>query len=390
MRYSWLLFWGICFLVSCTGGNHSCMKWDAEYIFDLDTMQSVARCYQSSFYKDVRVVLLDTMAPPLMGTVKLQECDKKLYLLDGNNGLYVFDTLGRYLCQIGGVGDGPGEYREISDFVVDPIHKCIYVLESKIQAIYIYDAVSGNFLNSMKLDDENYRSRYICYCNGCIFTDLYPKGKGNRLLRKVGMQSGEDDVLFGDREKQNLEWPHVSGYSPFYQSKHDGFYFIPLFSQYVWEWNGDNLHPFVLFKSKDWMDMETVDRALGNGFQELVAANRIYSLSLFSVNHRFMLFSYQQGNVLTYVWGNAEKKRMQKVRLLIDDVLFDRADDVCLPLRYSTTNFYGDYYYLQPWEVERWGKQMNPEKLPAALKELLENKQGSEDMNPLILYYIYK
>lgn len=383
-----LLYIFVHFLCACS--NQQNIKELSGHIYNWDTLQTDVRCYKSSLYKDVRVIVLDSMAPPLRGIVKIQECEKGLYILDGNNALYLFDNQGKYLRQIGRRGNGPGEYREISDFVVDPVHQSIYVLESKVQAIYVYDGVTGRFTNSMKLDDKEYRSRHLCYCDGYLFTDLYAKEKGDYLLRKVGRQRSEADEYFLNRSTDNLDWPHISGSSPFYLSGHGGFYFIPIFSQTIYEWKADGLQPFLTLKSQEWMDQQTVKRALENGWQELTVANRIYNLSSLIVNNRFIQFSCLQGNKLIYVCGDGELVKMRKVDLWIDDVLFAKEDDICLFARYGTTDFKGDYYYMQPWEVAAFWKQMKADKLPDCLKASSDNEQKLQEMNPILLYYTYR
>lgn len=378
-----------CFLL-CACTNRKNTGEMSEYDCSLDKMPEVVRCYKSSLYKDVNVLILDSLAPPLRGIVKMQECEKGLYVLDASNALFLFDNRGRYLRQIGGVGNGPGEYRAISDFVVNPVSQSIYVLEFTVQGIYVYDGVTGRFPHSIKLDDEEYRSRYLGYCDGSLFTDLYPKGEGNYLLRKVSWHRNEPDEYFLDRSVDNLGWPHVSGTSPFYQSGHGSFYFVPTFSRKIYEWRTDGIRPFFTVDSREWMDRRTVDRALEKGWKELIDANRFYNLSSLVVNDRFVLFNCQQGNQLKYVWGDITLGGMKRASLLVDDVLFAKEDDVCLPARYGTTDFNGDYYYMQPREIAGFWKQMKAEKLPVALKGKLNDVRMLQDMNPVILYYTYK
>lgn len=308
-RIGWFLWCLLLLLYACAKQTNS------DRVLNWDTMRTDVRSYKSSLYKDVRIIVLDCLAPPLRGIAKMQECEKGLYILDGNNALYLFDNQGKYLRQIGRRGNGPGEYREISDFVVDPVHQSVYVLESKVQAIYVYDGVTGRFTNSMKLDDEKYRSRHLCYCDGYLFTDLYAKKKGDYLLRKVGRQRSEPDEYFLNRSTDNLRWPHISGSSPFYPSGHGRFYFVPTFSQTIYEWKADGPQPFLTLESREWMDRQTVERALDKGWQELTASNRIYKLASLIVNDRFILFSCLQGNKLAYACGDGGLTKMRKAAL---------------------------------------------------------------------------
>lgn len=74
------------------------------------------------------------------------------YILDKkkNKCVLVFDNSGRFLCKIGNVGHGHGEYVSVEDFTIDKEGERVIIL-SENSTIYEYD-MSGNFKEMKELD----------------------------------------------------------------------------------------------------------------------------------------------------------------------------------------------------------------------------------------------
>lgn len=62
----------------------------------------------------------------------------------------LFDRKGRFVCNVGRVGEGPGEYTAICDAQIDEKNKKIYLLSFQAKNIFIYN-LEGKYLSSIPL-----------------------------------------------------------------------------------------------------------------------------------------------------------------------------------------------------------------------------------------------
>ena len=53
--------------------------------------------------------------------------DKHIGIRQHGGAFKLFDRQGKFLCDIGGVGQGPGEYRSLYSELIDEKNKCIYL-----------------------------------------------------------------------------------------------------------------------------------------------------------------------------------------------------------------------------------------------------------------------
>ena len=139
---------------------------------DIDTIVSEEKTWLSAIYKSVKVIPLDNSEIVLSDIVKMQVSNNFIYVLDKTQQLYMFNNEGLFLRKIGNKGGGLGEYTDISDFTIDYDRGYIYALEFRAQAIYTYNLLTGNFIGSTRLNNENYISRHLQYNSQCLFTDL--------------------------------------------------------------------------------------------------------------------------------------------------------------------------------------------------------------------------
>ena len=102
----------------------------------------------------LEIVALETTEESLLGSVgKLLEVNDKYYVLDYvNKCVLVFDETGKFSHRVGRVGQGPGEYSALSDFIVDTKNGYIYLLTNS-STIYAYDN-GGDFLWKRKISNS--------------------------------------------------------------------------------------------------------------------------------------------------------------------------------------------------------------------------------------------
>lgn len=88
----------------------------------------------------------------LLGEIsKLEITDSAIFILDNpNDKLYKFNRSGKFLHSIGNIGQGPGEYVSIFDFVIDPYENKIVVLDRTSRKILFYN-LDGDLINEVPI-----------------------------------------------------------------------------------------------------------------------------------------------------------------------------------------------------------------------------------------------
>lgn len=85
---------------------------------------------------------------------KIDYVNDRYYVLGGvdRGQLYVFDTNGNFLQNIGSIGHGPGEYVHASDFAIDTTNDRIAILVAPSKVL-VYN-LEGNFLFAKDLKEN--------------------------------------------------------------------------------------------------------------------------------------------------------------------------------------------------------------------------------------------
>lgn len=91
----------------------------------------------------VFVVCLETADSCLIGKAsKIVLYNDTIFVKDKNRSLFMFDSNGRFIRKFGGIGQGPGEYVDLTDFFVD---KYIYIWDNMQNRLSIFNK-DGMFL----------------------------------------------------------------------------------------------------------------------------------------------------------------------------------------------------------------------------------------------------
>ncbi|MDR2424199.1 MAG: 6-bladed beta-propeller [Prevotellaceae bacterium] len=139
----------ICFAVSCQTKEQ---KSDNGEIIDAkqtgSEKHSIANIVDSYY-----IIALETNKQCLIKNIDKICFDKdRIFVMDrgGNNKILIFNKTGEFIGTAGGVGYGPGEYAELSDFCIDRKSREIFLLCQR-NKIMRYD-YTGQFLESYSLD----------------------------------------------------------------------------------------------------------------------------------------------------------------------------------------------------------------------------------------------
>ena len=136
-----------CLLYSCTVFQK---KEDGLSVIDFGKNEKVkaTELFSLSFVK------LETKDNALLGAVsQIKEADGKLILLDVflSHKAYVFDRQGKFISQLGNIGNGPGEYVIPSSCVVDEEKGIVSIIDPSQQKVIDYSLADYKFLSEKKV-----------------------------------------------------------------------------------------------------------------------------------------------------------------------------------------------------------------------------------------------
>lgn len=109
----------------------------------------------NDLFERIEVVPLETTDSCLIiMPQKVNVADDKFYVFDEKApAVYVFDEKGAFLSKVGKKGQGPGEYREIYDVIVNSEKGTINML-SPFGSVYVYN-LKGDFIEEVYLPDKS-------------------------------------------------------------------------------------------------------------------------------------------------------------------------------------------------------------------------------------------
>lgn len=130
----------------------------------------------NDLFHEIECIALETSEYSIFGKInKLIVYDKRYYILDHQTKkIFVFQTDGTFIKTIGKIGDGPGEYTHIEDFVIDKENKKLVILGYP-SIVYVYD-LDGNYILQKKIMSSpvwkicSYENGFICSNNHQSFT----------------------------------------------------------------------------------------------------------------------------------------------------------------------------------------------------------------------------
>ena len=108
----------------------------------------------SNFTTHMEVVKFETSEECLLGGMitHLKISNDQIFVKDNIfNGVYVFDKKGSYMYKLHQFGQGPGEYLQISDFIIDEQSNTIEILDTRSRKIFIYDLNSFSFIKDIPI-----------------------------------------------------------------------------------------------------------------------------------------------------------------------------------------------------------------------------------------------
>lgn len=377
------------------------------HVIDFDTLQSIPKFHLSEAVNTSSLIIPELTDKSMFSYVnKLEVYDSLIYILDTNSAksLFVYNMNGQFLRQIGSIGQGPGEYWNISDFSIDKKRENIYLFDCDKQEINAYDIHSGKYKYTNSIDIKS-NAEYI----DCIDEELYissyyyKQPDSDYLLFKLNQKDFCVEECYFSAKKYNKGSyaADYGGRSEFYNTP-NGVRFIKNLSDIIMAIDPKGIYPFLALKSKNLLTVDDVkskmtfshdSRELNQGFMMQSVfdnMNKIYNIDEYIEFGDYIIFyiTIDNGkNDVTRIVYNVKSKQSRLFNFVYDDVTFKK-----IGYQPSINFVYADstavYAYFRQEEIDRLLFCIN-EGCTDEFKMKNRISTITENSNPIIIRYEY-
>lgn len=198
-------------------------------------------------FEKIEFIKLETTEDCLISwPKKIEIIDDKIVLFDKNQKVFVFDTSGKFLTQIGTIGAGPNELLSISNFFIDYKNKSINLFDRYKSEICQY-SLAGELKKRTKIEDAGY------------FSDII-QVENNMILLSMGNAIGQDnsyrlyDLKKNEKKNELLPFPVVGEQLLYFLPKvaccNNVFYGLSMMSDTIYRYQDECFSPYLLIEGK--------------------------------------------------------------------------------------------------------------------------------------------
>lgn len=349
----------------------------------------------SIFRKVKKTIILETRKDVILSSISTVQIYRgRFYVLDNSkaNRLFMFDRDGRFVGQISSPGGAPNEYVEIGDFTIDHSQGELYLLDVSRQKILKFDAVSGDFINSIKLKSDNAHSTCIQYANGRIYANnVSPNGSGDSyLVNAIDASTGNVVGRFLKASIYNKGWNGIlnreNGF--FFSRDGDAPKYTNFFTDSIMEFSKGRISPSFVFETNNRPNAKDIAGAMITpeitDFGDLDKSGKSYDIDNFVEFKNFVSFTYTKGGKRYYVFFNKKTKKVRIGKDFIDNLVFAQNPNLCTLSCAGEDGVYGCVpFYRMQYLIEAARTNL----LSPDLDGIEKLKKLPEDSNPVIFLY---
>jgi len=295
--------------VSCNGKK----KWELEAQQpSLTTYISLQEGKTTNFedcVQDIHFIPLQTTDSSLLATIdKAIFYKDRYYLLDRTySSLKVFNTDGSFVGSIGKLGQGPGEFTTLKDFILSPPTKRLLLLCNDKRSLLEFD-LNGKYIRSIRNDlaassFDTLGNHYFYFIN----QNESPLSKQFDLL-VVDTGGKVERRLFNFSNLFHVE----VGFSGFLTKNEEGLLFSCPFADTVFQINNDKIYPKYIYSFGENAMPDSIkssyDLFLKEGLKYAYLGNSIIE------NDSFLSFSYFEKANYNIGFYNKSRKNFKKVK----------------------------------------------------------------------------
>lgn len=150
------------FLYACSSSvqNVTTVKLDDAQIVVLDEAKVTEKktVKLSDLVEDFQVVRFDNKDEAFFKAFWMYFSDNYICIRQSGNPIKLFDKSGRYLGNVGNIGQGPGEYNHIYDILLDEKGQSIYVTPIVSDNVLHYD-LTGKYIDKLRFGEKINKGR---------------------------------------------------------------------------------------------------------------------------------------------------------------------------------------------------------------------------------------
>jgi len=273
----------------------------------------------SSYVESVKYVPLETNDSSIIGQIfQIEVTEKNIFVLDlwSQKKLFMFKSDGAFIRTIGAYGVGPGEYTEISSFVIDEKTNTIFLLDKSVSVIeYSFE---GAWIKTTMLEDF----------------------MGFRMAKKGEMfaftgAGRNDKLILADNHfsKKESFFPFTSRFlarsitSPLQQNCHGKLLFRQFLNDTIYEINNNyslKPHCIVDYGNKGIVDYSYFLKSDKNSkYMESFVNEHLTMISYYETNDFINVRSlYEKESFSTFFCKKSEKVISVSEKDVIDDISF--------------------------------------------------------------------
>lgn len=387
----------ICVLfISCSSNLNKKNFNDSEkYVVDLDTTTFEEKWLYSSIFSRMRTIILENIDNALLSSIsKMDICNENIVILDINaKKILVFDNDGKFLRQIGLVGNGPGEYVLPYDFTYNKDEDEIYVLDVGTNNINRYKLSSGKYISSINIKSlDSSRMRKICYLDGTLFADAYfysESSDDDYLLQKIDLASGKQIDTFFTAGKEHNGWHNTNTvYSRTFHYTGKRTLFIQQYMKTAMLLSADTISSFIGVQSKNFVTNENTKQLKDARSSDRLFIDKVWFLDNFFEHNDNLFFTYMKKGSRKFVTFNMIDGSAKQYNVNWNDFLFNEMERV-IP-QFGCVTDKGFYNYIFGDDILNLGLMISDDFCSEKLDKKEELMKLNEDSNPVIFYYEFK
>lgn len=342
----------------------------------------------SSILQDsIKIIQLETTDECLIGEVtKVELKNEEIFISDRiNQKIFIFNSNGKYLKNIGKSGNGPGEIRSLGDFTF--IGDSLFIQDGYGKKYLIY-STNGDYLGDLPYKTHHHDvisfDNILYFVSNYFYSELgfYNLFRYDLLTKNISSYIPFDEKI----NKNNSAWGlnrHISKY------RESALLIYPL-NDTIYEITKNNVHSKYIIKfSKRNIPDNIKDKNGSTVFSLALRDGYIKGLHHLQNSKNYLLGIYTDGNTYSYI--TIDKKTLDyKIgkRLIISNY-----GDFSLSSFYTTSNnelisAQDANLFLDYWKINYSKNKFENQKVEQKLKNVAESI--NEESNPILFIFKFK
>lgn len=360
------------FLFSCTNVENLYDENKSTYSINIQESAPLSFSFEDVFTWSKSIPLTFDDETVIGEISKVIKSGDHFYVLDNKtHNLYEFNSLGKKTKKFGEVGQGPGEYLRIDDFLIDSLNRQVVVLSNEGRAaIYFYDLSTSNFIKKINVN--------IYPLNFCkhgdeffIYTSKNPSNEGEFDVFRVDSVGSILDKFMSYK----IDLPVILPYSGFLKKTGENIFYAPLYDEqvYIFDNTEKSFIPYMhIAVNNDYIEKNKNNPMEIFKSRALLDENTSFLMSYYESNSNYTLLTFQRNRGLgLLVYKNGHQEIVQVTPESLKEDIRYRLINVFRPYCLSENNQV--IFSIDPAQIQKEKKKLQEdEDVPREIINLFE------------------